>query len=259
MIEVKLNPPSGTLVLNRPNRCNALSREMIQGLIRGLDDLHQQKSVRGIILSGAGAHFCAGLDVHQLKETADQPDADRQRQWLEDIELVHELLLKMLQFPKPLIAAVDGVASGTGLALVLACDLVVASHRAAFEVPAARLGVVSGLAIPLLVFRSGGSTASRIVLGGDRITASEAKTLGIVHHIVEVDQIWVRSQTWVHDIAGGAAESLQLSKRLLNETVGESLQTWLSVAAAAAATSLTTEAAAEGLRAFTEKREPKFP
>ncbi|RMF38486.1 MAG: enoyl-CoA hydratase/isomerase family protein [Planctomycetota bacterium] len=259
MIDVKVNPPSGTLVLNRPERCNALSREMIQGLIRGLDDLHQQKNVRGVIVTGSGSHFCTGLDVHQLKETGEQPDADRQQQWLEDIELVHELLLKMLQFPKPLIAAVDGMASGSGLALMLACDLVVASHRATVELPAARLGVVSGLAIPLLTFRAGASTAARIVLGGDRITASEAKSLGMVHHVVEADQIWVRSQHWVEEIAGGAAEALQLSKRLLNETVGESLQTWLSVAAAAAATSLTTEAASEGLQAFTEKRQPKFP
>ncbi|GIW98820.1 MAG: enoyl-CoA hydratase [Pirellulaceae bacterium] len=259
MIDVKLNPPSGTIVLSRPQRCNALTREMLQQLIRGLDDFHVQKNVRGVILTGSGTQFCTGLDMHQLQQVGEQPEEDRWRQWREDIELAHELVVKMLQYPKPIIAAVDGLASGTGLALVLAADLVVASHRTELSLGASRWGVVSGLAVPLMAFRAGAATAARVAVGGESLTVSESKSLGLIHHVVDSDQVWVRAHGWVAEMAAGAAEAVQMTKRLLNETIGEQLLTWLSVATATTATSLTTDAAREGLKAFSEKRSPSFP
>ena len=98
-----------------------------------------------------------------------------------------------------------------------------------------------------------------MLLGGDELTAAEAKQLGLVHRVVDTDQIWVRASNWIDAISASAAESLQLTKRLLNEMVGEQLTTLLSSGAAAMATAYTTEAATEGLQAFTEKRPPKFP
>ena len=165
----------------------------------------------------------------------------------------------MLRLPKPIVAAVDGAAIASGFALVLACDLVVASHRATLSIPAPKLGLVSGLVAPLLHFRGGGATASRMLLGGDELSAAEAKALGLVHHVVSPEQIWVRASTWIDSMATGAAESLQLTKKVLNEMVGEQLPTLLSSGAAATATALTTEAAAEGLNAFADKRAPRFP
>ncbi len=257
MIKVNVHGTCGTIILDRASRCNALSREMVDKFSEALDDLRQEKKVRGVVLTGAGTHFCAGLDLNELQETAgsDEP----LQQWHEDAERLRGLLEQMLQFPKPIVAAVDGASIASGFALVLACDLVVASSRATFSIPAPKLGLVSGLVAPLLHFRVGGSLASRMLLGGDELSAAEAKELGFVHHVVSMDQIWVRASNWIDSISVSAAESLQLTKRVLNEMVGEQLSTLLSSGAAAMATSFTTEAAAEGLNAFAEKRPVKFP
>lgn len=257
MIKLNVSGSTGTIILDRAARCNALSREMIEQLSQSFEDLRLEKRVRGVILTGSGSHFCSGLDLNELQETATQEEP--LRQWHDDARALQALLEQMLQFPKPIIAAVDGAAIATGFALVLASDLVVASQRTTFSIPAPRLGLVSGLVAPLLVFRSGAAIASRLLLGGEELSAAEGKTLGFVHSVVGSDQVWVRSSNWIDSIAAGAAESLQLTKRVLNEMVGEQLSTMLSSGAAAMATSFTTEAASEGLSAFAEKRAAKFP
>lgn len=257
MLNVKVTEPAGSIILDRPSCCNALNRELIEGISQALSDLHQEKRVRGIILTGTGAHFCSGMDLKQWHESS-VGDEGLQR-WYADSNALQTLIEQMLQFPKPIIAAVDGSAMGSGLALVLASDLVVASQRATFSSATAKRGLVSGLVPPLVSFRCGASLASQLLIGGSQLTAAEAKSLGLVHHVVEPEMIWYRSKTWIESIAESPAESIQLTKRVINEMVAEHLSSQLASGAAALATSLTTEAAAEGLGAFVEKREPKFP
>ncbi|MBX3475957.1 MAG: enoyl-CoA hydratase/isomerase family protein [Planctomycetes bacterium] len=257
MIDVKLTGATGTIVLQRPQRCNALTREMILQLGQALGDLHQEKRVRGIVLTGAGAHFCAGMDLKQWQEQASSSQA--QQHWFADAQALQELLEQMLRLPKPIVAAVDGAAMGSGLAVVLACDLVVASPRATFSAASSRLGLVSGLVAPLAHFRCGAALASSLLIGGSELSAEQAKSQGLVHHLAEPEMIWVRASGWIESIAGGAAESLQLTKRVINEMVGEPLISQLAAGAAALASSLTTEAASEGLDAFSNKRPPRFP
>lgn len=257
MIELKNIAPSGTVILDNAKRSNALSREMLDDLLQAFDDFHQEKSIRAVILTGAGPHFCAGADLHQWKETSDSEIP--MHQWFEDSSKYQELLEKMLRFPKPIIAAVDGAAIGMGFGLVLACDLVVASQRARFSLPAPRLGLVSGLVAPLLSFRLGGSTAARMLLGDATLDVEQAMSLGLVHHVVEPEMIWARAHSWAQKIAESSPQALQLTKRVLNEMVGENLFTQLANGAAATASACTTESANEGLLAFVEKREPKFP
>ncbi|MFM7926653.1 MAG: enoyl-CoA hydratase/isomerase family protein [Pirellula sp.] len=141
----------------------------------------------------------------------------------------------------------------------MACDLVVTSPNAEFEVPSSRHGLVSGLTVPLAAFRLGASFASRMVLGGQRIDAKGALALGLSHREVGSDQIWAAASEWSKKIAESSAESVQLGKRLLNEMVGESLLMNLSSGAAVLATACSTESATEGLDAFVSKRQAKFP
>ena len=257
MLNVKVTDSVGTIILDRPDKCNALNRALVAELKQAFDDLHQERKVRGIILSGAGNHFCAGLDAVELHETKASEEA--MQQWFADAKSIQDLLEQMINCPKPIIAAVDGHVIGTGFALALASDLVIATNRTQFSVPATKLGIVSGWTVPLLTFRLGASTASRVLIGGDTLRAAEAKDMGLVHHIVDPEQLWVRASGWIEEIAEGAAEAVQLTKKVLNEMVGEQLSTLLSSGAAAAATSMTTDAATEGLEAFTLKRPPQFP
>jgi methylglutaconyl-CoA hydratase len=164
----------------------------------------------------------------------------------------------MLLFPKPIIAAVNGPAVAGGAGLALASDLVIATPEAKFGLPEPRRGVVAGMVSPLLMFRVGGSHAANLLLTARTIEAAEALRIGLYHELVAGDLVWARAQELAGEIARCAPEAIQLTKKMLNETIGEHLGTLLSAGAAASATARTTEAAREGLAAFLEKREPKW-
>ena len=253
---VKKNLPSGTIVLSRPDKRNALSRQLIADLIQALDDLHQERKVRAVILTGAGSAFCAGMDLGEMQETSQQPNA--QQQWYDDAVLYRELIDKLLQFPKPVIAAVNGPAVAGGMGLVLASDIVIAATGAKFGLPEPKRGIVAGMVSPLLVFRVGGAHAAHLLLRSHLIEATEAHRIGLAHEVVASELVWARAQQIAGEIEESSPSALQQTKRLLNETIGEQLSTLLTSGAAASATARTTEAAAEGLAAFLEKRPPKW-
>lgn len=256
-ITVKVHAPVGTIILDRPEKSNALSMSAIGELRQALDDLRQEKKVRGVVISAAGNNFCAGLDLEELNSVKSQPNAIEL--WHEHAQVLSGCIGDIMMHPKPVICCVDGKALGFGLAMALASDLLIASDRASFASSDGKWGLVSGLVAPLAQFRAGASLAGRLTIGGEELSAHALKELGVIHHMVPQDQIWVRASSWIGRLSESAYESLQLSKRVLNEMVGESLMTALSSGAAATATSLTTEAAHEGLAAFSEKRVPQFP
>ena len=259
IVKVQVHEHTGTVTLNRPEKRNALSRELLKELHQALADLHQERKVRAVIITGAGKSFCAGMDLSEMLAAGEHTrEEDRQAQWHADSVLYHELIEAMLRFPKPLVAAVGGAAVAGGAGLVMACDLVVACEDATFGFPEPRRGVVAGMVAPLLAFRIGGSHAAYLLLTGQIIGASEAQRYGLFHELVDRDKVWARANELVGEVAQCAPDALQLTKRLLNETIGEQLMSQLVAGAAVSAASRTTEAAAEGLNAFLEKRAPKW-
>ena len=255
-VTVKVNHPSGSIILNRPDKRNALTRQMLADIAQAFDDLHQERKVRAVILTGAGTAFCAGMDLAEMQQTAQQPDA--LHLWHSDAVQYRELIDKMLHFPKPIIAAVNGPAVAGGAGLMLASDIVIGTPEAKFGLPEPRRGIVAGLVSPLLVFRIGASQAANLLLTARTIEPAEALRIGLLHEVVPGEFVWARSQELAGEIAKSAPEAIQLTRRMLNETIGEHLGTLLSAGAAASATARTTEAAREGLAAFLEKREPKW-
>ena len=255
-IDGKVNGPVGTIVLDRPGRRNALTRAMLAQLSEALGDLHLEKRVRAIVLTGAGSAFCAGMDVHEMHAAATLPDQEKQQDWGDTADAYRELVSQMIELPKPIIASVNGPAVAGGAGLVLASDVVVAAPAAHFGLPDPRHGLVAGIVAPLLAFRVGGGTATRLLLTSSLFPAEEAHRLGIYHELIDEPRLWARCVQLGEECAAGAPEAVQLSKRLLYETIGEHLSTQLSVGAAMSATSRTTEAAQEGLSAFVEKRRP---
>lgn len=243
-------------MLNHASSRNALSREMVRSLTEAFSDFHREKSVRAIILTASGATFCSGVDMKEWHEVSQ--DSEPLVQWEDIASEFLELIEVMLRFPKPIIAAVDGAVFGMGLALVLASDLVVSSPRSVYSSPASKHGLISGLVAPLLAFRCGGGVASRMLLGTESIDAEEAYRIGLVQYKVQSDQIWAKSHAITCHVSECAPESVQMTKRLLNEMIGESLLTNLSSGAALLATGCSTEASLEGLKAFQEKRKPTF-
>jgi enoyl-CoA hydratase/carnithine racemase len=256
LVKVRVHGDTASITLNRPAKRNALSRAMLAELDQALDDLHMQKSARAVVLSGAGSAFCAGMDLAEISAAADEPDA--YQRWERDTRAYRELIEKMLRFPKPIIAAVDGAAAAAGAGLVLASDLVVASEGARFGLPEPRRGLVAGVVAPLLHFRSGASVAALLLLSAQFVDARRAYELGLFHEIVPSDQVWARANQLATECAASAPEALSLTKRLLNEMIGDQLPTMLAAGTAASSTARTTEAAAEGTAAFLEKRKPEW-
>jgi len=257
LVRVKVYDHAGTIILNRPEKRNALTRALLADLRQAFDDLHQEKRVRAVILTGAGTAFCAGMDLDEMRETSRQPRPHEQ--WREDAIAYQDLVEQMLRFPRPIIAAVNGPAVAGGAGLVLACDIVIASAGAAFGLPEPKRGIVAGIVSPLLAFRVGGGQAARLLLTAATIDANEAHRLGLFHELIDEDRLWARAVELAGQCAQSAPQALQLTKRMLNETIGESLFGQLTSGAAVSATARTTEAATEGLNAFLEKREPRWP
>ncbi len=256
LVEVKVTDCAGTIILNRPDHGNRLTKQMIQQLGEALDDLYLERKVRAIILTGAGDAFCEGQEWPDLKVEAD--DTAAQASWGEDAAEWCELLVRVLEITKPIIASVNGSALSAGAALTLASDIVVASSDATFGLPEPRYGLVAGVAAPLLCHRLGTGQAARLLLSSATLDADEAQRVGLFHELVSPDMVWARAMELARECAAGAPEAIQLTKRLLNETMGEQLQTQLSSGAVMRATSYTTEAAREGCAAYAAGRAPNW-
>ncbi|HEY2826992.1 MAG TPA: enoyl-CoA hydratase/isomerase family protein [Pirellulales bacterium] len=257
LVKVHVHEHTGTLILNRPDKRNALTRGLIAELTQSLEDLRHERRVRAIVISGSGSAFCAGMDLNEMQQTAKDPSA--QALWHEDATAYRDLLEAMMRHPKPIIAAVGGPAIAGGAGLALACDIVLASPEGKFGLPEPKRGIVAGMVAPLLAFRLGAGRAGYLLMSAQLISADEAFRLGIYHELMPGERLWPRAHQLAGEIAGCAPEAMLLTKRLLNETIGEHLSTLLTAGAAVSATARTTEAATEGLAAFLEKRDPKFP
>ena len=258
-VDVKVTGAVGTILMRRPEVRGALNPVMIADLMTAWGDLHRERRVRAVILAGGGPHFCSGLDLAVMKQIDALPTEQASSQWFRLWQSLTELLETMLRFPKPIIAAVDGVADGAGLALCLACDLVVAGDEARFAASAARRGLVGATTAVLLKHRLGHASAAELTMSPTEWDATEAAARGLVSRVVSSDQVWVAAQTLGETVGAGDAAAIAGTKRVLNETVGEALLSQMTAAACDGATFCATESAREGLAAFVEKRDPKFP
>ncbi len=255
-VGLRVDGPVATISLCRPDDGNALTRSMLAELREAISDVHQEKRVRAIILTGTGESFCLGRDLREHEAT--ENEVDDLARWGENANEYRELLSAMLELPKPFIAAVNGPAAAGGAGLVLGCDVVIACEAAPFGFPEPRRGVVAGVAAPLLAYRYGAGIAARLLVTAEMIPAAEAYRLGIYHELVAHELLWARAAEIGRHCATLAPQAMQLTKRLLYETIGEQLGTQLTGGAIASATALTTEAAREGHAAHSEGREPEW-
>ncbi|MCD0463395.1 enoyl-CoA hydratase/isomerase family protein [Roseiconus lacunae] len=258
-VDIKVNENVATIVIDRPEVHNALNASLVHQLTEAFGDIHQEKRVTAVVLTGKGDHFCSGVDLKDFAKISVKEPIDAMPEWLEAWQQLTELCETLLRFPKPVIAAVDGGAIGAGLAVALSCDLLVMSKRAELIANAAQRGLIGGLTAPLLEFRIGSAIASRMLLTGEPMPAEEAFTRGLCCQVTDADQVWVTANDWAKRCGQAPRESIQATKRMLNESIGETLLTNLAAGAASGATLCSTDSAAEGISAFVEKRAPQWP
>jgi enoyl-CoA hydratase/carnithine racemase len=148
--------------------------------------------------------------------------------------------------------------AGFGTAMMLASDVVVAGESAVIDFPESRRGLSAGFTAPLLSFRLGSGGSPRLLMTGETLVSTKAMRLGLFHEVVSDDFVWARANEIASDCAQGARETHQMTKQMINETIGEQMLTQLSIAAANTAAARTTDAAQEGIAAFLEKRDPRW-
>lgn len=259
-IRVRVDAPGATVILDRPDRLNAMTLGMIAELETILDDLQQEKRVRAITITGAGRFFSAGTDLKEMAKAMERRDQhgfldlSAMHGFHEEVKAMQQLLELVLRLPKPVIAAVNGPALGFGAALVLACDYVLAGPMAQLGWPETKWGLAPGLSAPLVRRRVSIAQTTSLLCFGKWVNCDAGFRLGLIDEVVANDLLWAMAQHKAQELAGLAPHAIALTKRLICETIDEELFSQLAVGAANTAASRTTLEAIEGVTSFAERK-----
>ncbi len=250
-------PAGGTaiaeIVLDRPEAMNALSTAMAARLARVCADLAADREIRVIVLAAAGKAFCVGAD---LKERAAMSDAG----FMAQRAVFRAAFGAVLTLPQPVIAAVHGYALGGGCELALSCDLIVADETAEFGLPETTVGLVpGGGGTQLALRRLGPGRAADLVLTGRRVGAAEAGRIGLADRLVPAGTTGQHAHELAQRIGSNSPISVQNAKRALRQGAGLPLKAGLEVEDSAWRAAAFSADRKEGIAAFVEKREPRWP
>jgi 2-(1,2-epoxy-1,2-dihydrophenyl)acetyl-CoA isomerase len=246
-----------TVRMNNPERLNALSDVMTRELIGALGDMGGDASVRAIVLTGAGRAFSAGADLAALQE----PYLSGRRPKLSPILLdgYNKLIPLLTDGPKPVIAAVNGVAAGAGVSVALACDLRVASEAASFTMAFVKIGLIPDSGATYLLPRTVGmAKALELALLSDRLDAAAAERAGLVHRVVPADSLMSEAHALAARLAEMPTAAIGMTKRAFNEASRLSLSEAMDREAVLQDEAAATDDHLEGVLAFLEKRPPTF-
>lgn len=239
------------ITLNRPERLNALSPDLLVELRDALEGPANNAEVRAVLLTGAGRGFCAGADLGEAGLGGDIGEMVER--------LYNPVARAIVGLPKPVIAAVNGVAAGAGMSLALACDMRLLSKHASFSLGFMRIGLSldasSSYFLPRLVGRA---RAFELAYSGRRVEAEEACRLGLGETLLPSDGFGEAAWTFAKDLAAGPTRAYRFVKELLNASSENSLEAQLALEARLQARAGATADAREGVQAFKEKRTPQF-
>src|SRR5437762_1361495 len=245
----KQTPQIRTIVLNRPERRNALTLDLLNELSAAVKVASDQPEERVLILRGAGAAFCTGLD---LREAADHTKAHA------TAEMVARTLVTLSQTRLITIAAVHGAAVAGGAGIMSACDFVVAAQRTKIGYPEVRRGLVAGLVMTFLRRQIGERNMRELLLGSELIEAERAKEIGLVNRVVARDDVMSEAQKFAESVLQGAPGALTQTKRLIDELWWRSVKEDVDLALKYHLQARESDEAREGIAAFNEKRPPNW-
>ena len=254
MIKKTISDAIAILSLNRPEVFNSFNLKMALLLQSELDECEKNPEIRAIVITGSGKAFCAGQDLKEVTSPELNPGF---KKILE--EHYNPIISRIRNIEKPIIAAVNGVAAGAGANIALACDVVVASENASFIQAFSKIGLVpdSGgtFFLPRLI---GFQKASALMMLGDKITAEEAEKLGMVYKVVSSENFMEEVNNIASILANMPTKALGLTKRLLNNSMQNSLEEQLNLESKLQIESAQSVDYAEGVDAFVNIRKPNF-
>ncbi len=235
------------ITLNRPERRNALSADMLRDLAGAFEKLRGNSTVRVVVLQGAGKVFCAGADLSYLQKVSEYSVLEN----MEDSRLLQETFHAVYTFPKPVIARVHGAAIAGGCGLATVCDFTVAARKGAkFGYSEVKIGFIPAVVAVYLQRKIGDARARRLLLSAENISAEEAERLGLITHVTDDDNLDTTVDNLAASLAENSASSLMLTKELLNNLQGMSLDSGLRYASALNAVTRMTDDCKKGIAQF---------
>ena len=245
------------LTLNRPQARNSLSEGLIAELHAALRDIHDDASVRAVVLAANGSAFSAGHDMKEL--TARRADVDRGRAYFAGIMTACSAMMQaIVQLPKPVVAAVQGVATAAGCQLVASCDLAVASEEASFATPGVDIGLFCSTPMVALSRNVPRKQAMEMLLTGESIAATTARDIGLINRVVAAGTERDAAIALAQKVARKSAYTVKLGKEAFYRQAEMSLADAYRYAAEVMTENMLAHDAEEGIGAFIEKREPKW-
>ncbi len=252
------------ITLNRPDRLNALNDQMQIEIADAVAEADADPNIRVLIITGSGRAFCAGGDLNNLGGSANgsgegwtSGNADEVRR---SFRLAQEMILGVQRCEKPVIAMVNGVATGAGLDLACACDIRIGTQRSRFMSAYVRIGLFPGFGGTWLYPRTIGSLgrAAEMLFTGDFLEADEAHRLGFLNRLVSEEELEATTMEMAERIAAGPPIAIRLSKLMLYKGLEFDLETAMKMAAAGETITLTSRDHVEGVAAFREKRDAQY-
>jgi enoyl-CoA hydratase len=242
-----------TVTLNRPEQMNAMNTAMGEDLLACFEGFARDREVRAVVFTGAGERaFCAGGDLKERNEMTDEA-------WRAQHVIFEQAAMRVLRCPVPVIAAVEGFALAGGCELAILSDFIVAGETAVFGVPETTLGIFPGIGGTQLLPRIVGTPlAKELIFTGRRMKADEARTAGLVNHLVPAGQARAKALELAATVARNGPIAVRQAKKAIAYGAETDLDTAMVLAIEAYNATIVTEDRLEGVRAFNEKRRPEF-
>lgn len=249
-----------TIVLNRPERRNALNHQLIEDLTQALESFAASKTCHVVILTGAGSAFCAGLDLEHLRAMIQHSgEAPAAEDYHADAQRIASLLRTLYQLPKPTIAAVNGPAIAGGMGIATLCDFALAVSEAKFGYTEVRIGFIPAVVSAFLRLQLGERACRDLLLTGRLLSAAEAQALGLVNRIVPEPELIPEAKALAQRLLRNSPAAMEATKRLLCHFSDRQLSADIDAAIRASVDARSDPDFHEGVGAFLEKREPHWP
>lgn len=243
----------GVMTLNRPQALNALTPNLLNDIYYALRECEESATVRAVMITGAGRGFCAGADISGKSEGDEPRDPDI------GMERYSRVIRLLRSIEKPVLGAINGAAAGAGLGIALACDLRIAADTARFGTAFVRVGLASDSGVAYHLLRlAGAGRATDLLFSGRLVNAEEALSLGMVNRVAPADGFAQAAMEWATQLAAGPTKALGFTKQIINNSYTLPLAAVLDFEAYGQYLTGKTEDNREGVRAFSERRDPRF-
>lgn len=257
LIDLQVQDGIATLTLNRPDKRNAMSDDMRTEFIHALERVTADKAIRALVLTGAGKGFCAGGDISGMERRMNAPAGEVGFNGWHRQQRVHQTQALLHTMPKPVIAAVNGAASGLGADTALACDFIIANEWASFTWSYIHRGIIpDGGGMYFLPRRVGLPKAKDLIFTGRKVDVDEAMALGIVDRKTSADSLLADAQTWAAELGKGSGTALALGKTILNQSFEMSAEQVFAQGSQAQGICYTSTEHRESVMAFLAKSAP---